>query len=48
MVEIKVRKDKGKGGRVSGVKTKYKLFSPKKRILRVAGVPTNDGYPENL
>jgi hypothetical protein len=47
-LEIKFRKDKGKGGRVSGMKTKYKLFSPKKRILRVTRVPTNDGYPENL
>jgi len=34
-VAIKVRKNKGKGGRVSGTKTKYKLFSPEKLILRV-------------
>lgn len=34
-VAIKVRKNKGKGGRVSGMKTKYKLFSLGKRILRV-------------
>jgi hypothetical protein len=45
---IKVRKDKGKGGRVSGMKKKYKFFSPKKRILRVARVPANDEYPENF
>jgi hypothetical protein len=34
-VEIKVRRDIGKGGRVSGLKIKYKFFSPKKRILTV-------------
>jgi hypothetical protein len=29
-VAIKVRGNRGKGGRVTGMKTKYKLFSPEK------------------